>query len=94
MTPRYTFRIMAALPGHTPVELFRASRHYAQADWNYWTRDLAPEWQAWVEYTLADKHCVSERPKIRDPRYIASTRGLHLTHAEKQVAEIEPEFNT
>lgn len=63
MTPAYTFRIMACLPDHSPVELFRACRKYAQADWNFWTRDLDPAWTCWVEHRLSDKHTLTPRLK-------------------------------
>jgi len=74
----YKFRILAALPGHDPVELFRASRNYAQADWNYHTRDLSPEWACWVEHTLADRDCISDRPVVRAPHVAANAERARL----------------
>ncbi len=65
MSPPYNYRILAALPGDSPVELFRDTRPYSQAAWNFVTRELDRAWECWAEYTLADKHCLTERPPIR-----------------------------
>ena len=67
MTRPYHFRICCALPGGPVIELFRASRHYAQADRNYWTLGLSREWNVWVEHTLSDYKCITIRPTIRPP---------------------------
>lgn len=81
MTIPYHFRIMAALPGHSPIELFRASRRYLQADWDWHTRDLSPEWECWVEYTLADRDTITPRPQ--PARRPAHEDVLPLTRLER-----------
>jgi len=63
MTLPYKFRIMAALPSHAPIELFRSPVKYSHKAWSFWTRDLAPEWTCWLEEPLADKYTLT--PRVR-----------------------------
>lgn len=44
MTTPYYARIMAALPGHAPVELARFKRAISNYDRRTWLNDLSPEW--------------------------------------------------
>jgi len=83
----YTFRIMACLPNEQPVELFRARRHYQQADWEFWCRDLLDRWHCWVETRTPDKKTVTDRPRIKHHSGSAK-HAIHLTHEQKQEAGI------
>jgi hypothetical protein len=45
----YLARIMAALPGDSPVELFRTTTRKLEAsDWDFWTADRSG-WKIWIE---------------------------------------------
>lgn len=78
MIPPYKFRIVCALADGPVIELFRANRNYAQADWNYHTRELSPDWDVWVEHTLADRHCLSARPTVRAPHVASMAERARL----------------
>lgn len=78
MNVPYKFRILAALPNHEPVELFRSHENYSQLIWNYVTRDLSPEWTVWAEHRLPDRDCLSARPTIRAPHVAAMAERARL----------------
>jgi len=61
MNVPYLSRIMACLPGESPVELVRFHRKMAYSDWRSHVADLAPEWTFWAEYTMDECHCISPR---------------------------------
>lgn len=65
MTPPYTFRIMAALPGHESVELFRSTGKYSNHVWSFWTCGMAQDWTIWTEHPIDDRQCITRRPRIR-----------------------------
>lgn len=63
MTTPCSFRICGKLPGESPVEFVRVKgRHYLQADWDYWTRDLLDRWSCWVERPMRDSDTITARP--------------------------------
>lgn len=92
MTPfPYAFRIMAALHGHAPVELYRSrSRHYVQADWNLWAVPMSPEWECWVERPVPDRATITQRPHLW--RRAGHADRLPLTREEKAALRTEPEY--
>ncbi len=59
----YAVRIMAALPGHSPVELYRSKHRLLEAEWLFVTRGLDQAWEIWVETFCHDKHTISSRPR-------------------------------
>lgn len=89
----YTFRIMACLPGHDPVELFRTRHKYEQSYWTSWTRDLSPEWTCWVEHRLDDRFTITPRIQIYNPA--SREYRLPFTREEKAALRcgLELEFN-
>jgi len=89
MIPPYKWRIVACLPGHSPVELFRSQRPYDNHAWAHHTRDLSPEWMKWVEYTLADKECLT--PRVHITRKPGPDR-LYLTTEEKRIAGVRADL--
>ncbi len=62
----YEFKILAALPGDAPIELYRSRYPYRPAMWHAITDDLSPEWETWLEYPLKDHQTLTERPKVRE----------------------------
>ncbi len=62
----YTFKILAALGTDAPVELHRSLRPYSPRVWAVVTRELDQAWTCWCEYTLADKHTLTPRPRVRE----------------------------
>ena len=80
----YASRIMwHATPDSEPIELVRFKRQITQQDINFWTRDIIAH--AFVEWTLAAKHCITSRPKIRHP--VKESRGLKLKSFENAALE-------
>ncbi len=78
----YSVRIMAALPGQEPVEMFRTNRTLHPHDWRFWTNDLSPDWELWTEHRLPDRQCISSRPAIKRPTGSEKLR-LHLTPEQR-----------
>ena len=61
-TPPYFCRIMACLPGHTPVELARFQRPLQTKEWVYWTSPLSKDWEVTIEQPLRKhQHLYSSR---------------------------------
>ena len=83
MKPPYSFRIMAALPGHAPIELFRTNDKYSNYTWNHVTRGLDRAWYRWCEHTLGDRQCLSSRPKVKDHYANPTNYKFHLSYEEK-----------
>lgn len=79
----YSFRIMAALPGHEPVELFRSRRTYSQQDWNFWTRGMDWAWECWVENRLPDKWTLTRRVRIKHHKG-SDKHAIHLSYEQKK----------
>lgn len=61
MSRPYQFRIMACLPGHAPVELFRSKAKYNPSYWRSYAQELDGAWLRWVEHRLPDNHCMTDR---------------------------------
>lgn len=78
MNVPYRYKIMIALPGESPIELFRSSGRYTRDVWNYYTRDLSVLWDKWVEHTLADRDCITARPVTRAPHVAAMAERARL----------------
>ena len=57
----YIFRIMACLPGHQPVELYRSRRKYNQSYWNAVTGGLDRSWSRWCEHRMPNEHTITRR---------------------------------
>lgn len=78
----YTYRLMACLPGDTPIEIHRSPKQrLSMRDWQFWTRGLSDAWEVWAEYTLGDKQTLT--PRIYPHRATGPER-LHLTPQEKK----------
>lgn len=82
MTTPYNFRIMAALPGHKPVELFRSRAVYSASYFNAVTRDFSSEWDLWVEWRMPDFRTLGGRIKFVHKSGSAKL-AFHLTPQEK-----------
>jgi len=65
MNAPYNFRIMAALPGHQPVELFRTRSSYTNTYFNSYTKDISCEWDCWIESRMPDSKALGGRVKIK-----------------------------
>jgi hypothetical protein len=76
----YTARVMAALPGHEPVELFRTQQDakLSTADALYWVSHLDDAWDWWIERMTHTSHLCSDRPFRRAPYTTAAKPDLHL----------------
>lgn len=61
MIPTYQFRIMACLPGHAPVELYRSRRKYEQNYWDTYTKDLDRAWVCWTEHRMRSQDTITRR---------------------------------
>lgn len=70
--PLYHARIMAALPGHSPVEWFRSKGPIQPKEWLKWTSDINPAWDVWVESTT------TKRTRLRD---LTTGSTEHQAHA-------------
>lgn len=83
----YSFRVMAALPGHEPVELMRSQKKYEPSYYRAAVDSMSRQWDTWVEVPLPERHCISPRPT--PSRYIPTVAPFHLTHDEKRLAFAE-----
>ncbi len=83
----YFARICACLPGDTPVELYRSHGPIPEAVYQFWTRGMDKAWEIWAEHRTKDRHCLSDRPRIKHHSGSAK-HAIHLTHEQKQEAGI------
>jgi hypothetical protein len=60
----WTSRIMACLPGHSPVELARFHRSMVPSDVHAVTADLDPAWEIYGEYQTHRRDLISDRPVL------------------------------
>lgn len=83
----YNYRIMAALPGHTPVEITRSNGIFHMRDWHRWVRDMGAAWECWLEGRMTDSRCITPRVKFARPSGSEKNR-VYLTAEEKVGAGI------
>lgn len=93
----YVGRIMARLPGHEAIELYRPKRGsplYSTEITSY-RRELDPVWEVWVERSTDPKLLLSSRPVVQEHQAnnIGSTRldGTELRKLEEENSLL-PEF--
>lgn len=78
----YRGRILAALPGHAEIELFRTRRQLLDSDIKSFTRNLDPAWEVWCEEQTDQRTLISERQQIKQH----PGRALGSKYAKKEKA--------
>lgn len=60
----YSVRIMAQLPGHSPVELYRSADRLYPKVFRGWTAELSPEWTVWTEHRMRNIDTITPRVSL------------------------------
>ena len=87
MNLAYRHRLMAALPGHDPVELHRSHTAISEAVRRFLTRDFAEQWEFWIESVTPERCLLGPRCHAETLNRTEGER-LYLTPAEKETAGV------